>query len=222
MVSSPAVIRKNIPDLTYEEFLAFHKKYYHPSNSYIYLYGDMDMEERLAWLDSEYLSKFDADHVDSEIRQQPAFAEVKELEKTYSISNMEEEADNTYLAYNWSVGDVLDADLSAAMSIVEYVLLEAPGAPLKQALLDAEIGKDVEGSYDSGVRQPYFSVIAKNSNPDQKERFVHIIRTVLQEQVEKGLEERSLLAGINNLEFKLREADFRTFPEGSDVRHRCF
>lgn len=205
---------KNIPDLTYEEFLAFHKKYYHPSNSYVYLYGDMDMEERLAWLDSEYLSKFDADHVDSEIRQQPAFAEVKELEKTYSISNMEEEADNTFLAYNWSVGDVLDADLSAAMSIVEYVLLEAPGAPLKQALLDAEIGKDVEGSYDSGVRQPYFSVIAKNSNPDQKEQFVHIIRTVLQEQVEKGLEERSLLAGINNLEFKLREADFGHFPKG--------
>ena len=86
----------------------------------------------------------------------------------------------TSLAYNWSVGDVLDADLSAAMSIVEYVLLEAPGAPLKQALLDASVGKDIEGSYDSGVRQPYFSVIAKNSNPEQKEQFVHIIRTVLQ------------------------------------------
>ncbi len=205
---------KNIPDLSYEEFLAFHKKYYHPSNSYIYLYGDMDMEERLSWLDREYLSKFDADQVESEITMQPAFAEVKELDKTYSISNMEEEEDNTYLAYNWSVGDVLDADLSAAMSIVEYVLLEAPGAPLKQALLDASVGKDIEGSYDSGVRQPYFSVIAKNSNQEQKEQFVHIIRTVLQEQVEKGLEERTILAGINNLEFKLREADFGHFPKG--------
>ena len=205
---------KNIPDLAYEDFLAFHKKYYHPSNSYIYLYGDMDMEERLSWLDREYLSKFDADHVDSEIRQQAAFAEVKELEKTYSISNMEEEKDHTYLAFNWSVGDVLDADLSAAMSIIEYILLEAPGAPLKQALLDAEVGKDVEGSYDSGVRQPYFSVIVKNSNPDQKEQFIHIIRTVLQEEVKKGLEERSILAGINNLEFKLREADFGHFPKG--------
>ena len=205
---------KNIPDLSYEEFLAFHKKYYHPSNSYIYLYGDMDMEERLSWLDLEYLSKFDADQVESEITMQPAFAKVKELDKTYSISNLEEEEDNTYLAYNWSVGDVLDADLSAAMSIVEYVLLEAPGAPLKQALLDAAVGKDIEGSYDSGVRQPYFSVIARNSNPEQKEQFVHIIRTVLQEQVEKGLEERSILAGINNLEFKLREADFGHFPKG--------
>ena len=205
---------KNIPDLTYEDFLAFHKKYYHPSNSYIYLYGDMDMEERLAWLDQEYLCKFDAEQVDSEIVQQPAFTKVKELEKTYSISNMEEEADNTYLAYNWSVGDVLDENLSAAMSIVEYVLLEAPGAPLKQALLDAEVGKDVEGSYDSGVRQPYFSVIVKNSNPEQKEEFVKIIRTVLEEQAEKGLEERTLLAGINNLEFKLREADFGHFPKG--------
>ena len=94
---------KNIPDLSYEEFLAFHKKYYHPSNSYIYLYGDMDMEERLSWLDLEYLSKFDADQVESEITMQPAFAKVKELDKTYSISNLEEEEDNTYLAYNWSV-----------------------------------------------------------------------------------------------------------------------
>ena len=205
---------KNIPDLSYEEFLAFHKKYYHPSNSYIYLYGDMDMEERLSWLDREYLSKFDADQVESEICRQQAFSSVKELNRTYSISNMEEETDHTYLAYNWSVGDVLDADLSAAMSIIEYVLLEAPGAPLKQALLDAEIGKDIEGSYDSGVRQPYFSVIAKNSNPEQKRAFAEKIHQVLQEQVEKGLEERALLAGINNLEFKLREADFGHFPKG--------
>lgn len=205
---------KNIPDLKYEDFLAFHKKYYHPSNSYIYLYGDCDMEERLSWLDREYLSKFEKTQVDSEIRIQSAFEHPVELETSYSVCDEEEETDNTYLAYNWSVGDVLDADLSAAISIVEYVLLEAPGAPLRQALLDEKVGKDVEGSYDSGVRQPYFSVIAKNSNPEKKEAFLEVIRKVLKEQAENGLEERALLAGIHNLEFKLREADFGHFPKG--------
>ena len=205
---------KNIPDLTYEDFLAFHKKYYHPSNSYIYLYGDMDMEERLRWLDREYLSYFDKIEVGSQIALQKPFDELKVIEKAYSISNSDEEKDNTYLAYNVSVGDVLDVNLSAAMSIIEYVLLEAPGAPLKQRLLDEGIGKDIDGGYDSGVRQPYFSVVAKNSNPEEKDRFLNIIEEVLKEQAEKGLEEKSLLAAINNLEFKLREADFGHFPKG--------
>lgn len=205
---------KNIPDLSYEEFLAFHKKYYHPSNCYIYLYGDLDMEERLKWLDEEYLRHFEAREVDSEIPLQPAFERPAQIEKTYSISNTEEEEHHTFLAYNLAVGDVLDTNLSAAMSIIEYVLLEAPGAPLKQALLDAGIGSDVEGSYDGGVRQPYFSVIARECDPENKEEFLSIIRRVLSEQVQQGLEEQALLAAINNLEFKLREADFGHFPKG--------
>lgn len=65
----PAVI----PELSYEDFLNFHKTYYHPSNSYIYLYGDMDMAEKLDWLDREYLSRYDRLEADSRIRSQKAF-----------------------------------------------------------------------------------------------------------------------------------------------------
>ena len=136
-----------IPDLKYEDFLAFHKKYYHPSNSYIYFYGNMDIEERLQWLDREYLGNFEYDFVDSAIPLQKPFEKVKEVHCKYSISEDDDLENNTYLSYNVVVGTSLDVELANAFAVLEYALLSAPGAVLKQALLDAGIGKDIMSSY---------------------------------------------------------------------------
>lgn len=203
-----------IPELTYEKFLAFHKKYYHPSNSYIFLYGDMDMEEKLVWMDEMYLSKFDGLQVDSKIKFQEPFKEVKELEMTYSITNSEPEEDNTYLSYNKVVGTSLDKELTLAFEILDYALLSAPGAPLKKALVDAGIGKDIMGSYDDGIYQPIFGVVAKNANIDQKDEFIAVIENTLSEIVNKGMDSKALEAGINYHEFRYREADFGNYPKG--------
>ena len=203
-----------IPELTYEQFLDFHRKYYHPSNSYIYLYGDMDMEEKLLWLDKEYLSKFDKISVDSEIKYQEPFEKVKELEMEYSISSEESEEDNTYLSYNKVIGTSMDEKLYLAFQILDYALLSAPGAPLKKALVDAGIGKDIMGSYDNGIYQPIFSVVAKNANLEQKEEFLSIIEGTLKDIVEKGIDKKALEAGINYHEFRFREADFGNYPKG--------
>ena len=203
-----------IPELTYEKFLAFHKKYYHPSNSYIFLYGDMDMEEKLVWMDEMYLSKFDELQVDSKIKFQEPFKEVKELEMTYSITNSEPEEDNTYLSYNKVVGTSLDKELTLAFEILDYALLSAPGAPLKKALVDAGIGKDIMGSYDDGIYQPIFGVVAKNANIDQKDEFIAVIENTLSEIVNEGMDSKALEAGINYHEFRYREADFGNYPKG--------
>ena len=203
-----------IPELTYEQFLDFHRKYYHPSNSYIYLYGDMDMEEKLRWLDENYLSEFDRTQVDSKIKYQEPFSEMKEVVKEYSIASDESEADNTYLSYNKVIGTSLDEKLYLAFQILDYALLSAPGAPLKKALIDAEIGKDIMGSYDNGVYQPVFSVIAKNANLEQKEAFVRVIEDTLRDIVKNGVDEKALRAGINYYEFRFREADFGSYPRG--------
>ena len=203
-----------IPDLTYEDFLDFHRKYYHPSNSYLYLYGNMDMAERLDWLDREYLSHYDFQPVDSQIPLQPSFEMFREIHKKYSISMAESEKDNTYLSWNVSVGESRDVLLAAAFSVLEYALLSAPGAPLRQALLDAGVGKDIQSSYDSDIRQPIFSVIAKNSNLSEKDRFVNVIREVLESICRDGLDEKSLLAGIHSAEFRFREADYGSYPKG--------
>ena len=203
-----------IPDLSYEHFLAFHKKYYHPSNSYIYLYGNADMEERLKWLDQEYLSKYKKEEIDSMIVLQKPFSEIKEIYRQYPVSNNDSEQDNTYLSYNVVIGTSLDVELANAFAVLEYALLSAPGAPLKQALLDAGIGKDIMGSYDSGTYQPVFSVMAKYANSSDKEAFLKVIKEELQHQVENGIDKKALLAGINNMEFKFREADYGSFPKG--------
>lgn len=205
---------EEIPQLSYEEFLEFHGKYYHPSNSYIYLYGDMDMEEKLNWLDEEYLSKYDYLEIDSAIKKQEPFREPVEIRKLYSISSGESVADNTYLSCNFSIDTILNEKIYIAFDILDYALLGAPGAPLKKALLDAKIGKDVMSSYDNSIYQPTFSIVVKNSNPEKKEEFLQIIERVLKEQVKQGINKKSLLAGLNVFEFKYREADFGQFPKG--------
>ena len=203
-----------IPKLTYEAYLDFYHKYYHPSNSYIYLYGDMDVVERLEWLDKEYLSQYEYKKVNSEINKQPAFDEIKNVEAQYSITMDDSQENKTYLSYNRVVGDTLDEMLYQAFDVLDYALVSSPGAPVKQALIDAGIGDDVYGSYDAGILQPVFSFVAKNANASQADEFESIIENTLKEVVKTGINKEALLAGINSSEFKFREADFGQFPKG--------
>ena len=211
----------HIPELSYEKFLDFHRTYYHPSNSYIYLYGDMDMAEKLTWLDEEYLSHYEERPVDSRIREQKAFEKPVEREFSYSITDGESGEDATYLSVNTVVGDDLDPKLYVAFQILEYTLLDAPGAPLKQALIDAGIGKDILGGYESGILQPFFSVIAKDADKEQKGEFLAIVKGTLRKLADQGINRKSLLAGMNYFEFKYREADYGSAPKGLMYGLQC-
>ena len=203
-----------IPQLTYEQFLDFHRTYYHPSNSYIYLYGNMDMEEKLRWMDEQYLSHFSLQPVDSAIRPQEPFGQMANLTLEYPVGEQESEEENTYLSWSAVVGDGLDVEQGLAFQVLEYALLDAPGAPLKQALLDAGLGKDVIGSYEDGIYQPFFSVMAKNARTEDRERFCQVIHDTLEELAQKGIGKKALLAGINYFEFRFREADYSSYPKG--------
>lgn len=205
---------EDIPSLTYEDYLDFHRKFYHPSNSYIYLYGDMDMEEKLNWLDQNYLSAFDYQEVDSEIQEQKPFEKPIDVTQEYSVTSDETEENNTYLSYNAVIGNVLDKEKYLAFQILDYALCSAPGAPIKQALTDKGIGTEIYSVYDNGVYQPYFSIVAKNANLEQKEEFIQTIETELARLVREGLSKKALLAGLNYFEFKYREADFGSYPKG--------
>ena len=203
---------KDIPSLTYEEFLNFHSKYYHPSNSYIYLYGNMDAEEYLKFIDEEYLSKYDYLEVNSAVISQKPFDKIKYLTKEYSVLD-EESSEGAYLTYNISVGNALDKKLYIALDILDYVLCSAPGALIKQALLDAGIGSDVYSSVEGGIYQPYFAITAKGTQEDKLDEFVRIIDEELAKAA-KGLNKKSLKAALNYFEFKYREADYGSYPRG--------
>ncbi|MBE5865517.1 MAG: insulinase family protein [Lachnospiraceae bacterium] len=204
-----------IPELSYEEFLEFHSKYYHPSNSYIYLYGDMDMAEQLTFIDENYLSDFDALEVDSEIKAESDWGDrYRTVVKEYPLNEGEDAEENTYFAANYSVGESTDKELCMAFQILDYALCSAPGAPLKEALVKKGIGRDVYSIWDNGIKQPYFSVIAKGTSIDRQQEFLDTIKDVLEKLVKEGFDDKALLAGLNYYEFKFREADFGAYPKG--------
>ena len=205
-----------IPELTYEEFLNFHRRYYHPSNSYIYLYGDMDMAEKLDFIDKHYLGGFDALAVDSAVEAEADTdrRSAAPIVKEYPLNEGESAEENTYLTVNYAVGDSTDNELCMAFQILDYALCSAPGAPLKQALVDRGIGKDVYSIFDDGIRQPYFGVVAKGTTTDKLDLFLSTVREVLAGIAADGMDEKALLAALNYYEFKYREADFGSYPKG--------
>ncbi len=213
---------EEIPELTYEGFLDFHRTFYHPSNSYIYLYGNMDMEEKLAWLDREYLCHYTEIPVPSEIPCQKAFERPAEQEVFYPLERGESTQGQTWLSVQWALGTVLDPVLYVAFQVLEYVLVSAPGAPLRKALVDAGLGKDVFGGYRNWILQPYFSLVAKDTDKERLGEFRSLVARTLWDLVENGLDPKALRAGINNLEFRSREADFGPYPRGLMYGIECF
>lgn len=207
---------EKIPELTYEEFLSYHQNYYHPANSYLYLYGDFDVQERLDYLDREYLSDFDWKDIklNSEIAFQEPFAILKEEQFSYAVTEDEPLTDNAYLSWNKVIGTALDSKLYLAMQILDYVLISAPGAKLKQALVDKKIGTDIYSSFETSLLQPVYSVVAKNTDISKKQAFLETIHEVLTDIAENGIDMRMAEAGINYYEFKYREADYGSYPKG--------
>lgn len=203
-----------IPELTYEKFLEFHSKYYHPSNSYIYLYGNMDVEERLDYLDKEYLSKYDAIDIDSEIGFQKPFDETKVINKKYSVTSDEPIENNTYLSYNVVVDSVLNKELYLAFQVIDYCLIGAPGAVLTERLLKSGLVSDVDAIYENGILQPYYSIMGKGANASDLDEFIFNIKDELQNVINSGIDKDMLRAAINVFEFKYREADFGRYPKG--------
>ena len=203
-----------IPGLTREKFLSFHTRYYHPSNSYIYLYGNVDFEKELNFIDQEYLSRFESEKIDSGIPLQQPYEAPVSVKDTYSVTTEEEAKDGIYLSYNVVCGQSNDPELMQAMQILDYVLLSMPGAPIKKALIDAGLGSEVESGFDPGIRQPVYSIIVKNAAEGKEETFINLLETAFKKQVSEGINKKAIYSAINSFEFRYREASFGRYPKG--------
>ena len=202
-----------ITDLTYEEFQEFYRVHYHPSNSYIFLYGDMNIEEQLAFLNDEYLSHFDAIDVHTEVALQAPFTEGKVVSYPYSVGSEEPIDNRTLHSFAYVLPDVTP-EHSLAFEVLTHALLTSPAAPLKQALVKAGIGSDISGYYLDSIRQPMWTVQATGSNLDKQADLQRIVESTLQELCDKGLDKELLEASLNSIEFALRESDFGGRPIG--------
>lgn len=209
---------KYIPELSYEQFKNFHSKFYHPSNSYIIVYGNLDMEERLEWLDSAYLKDFDRIDFDTRLKVQAPFDKPKYLSYNYPIEKGDDVSDKTFLTYNVVFDSYKDTKLMIAASTLVTALFDVPGAPLREALIDAKIGKDISSAFEDGVLQPSISIIAQNAKEEDESRFIEIIDRELEKIVKEGLDKESLLSLLNHQEFQAREKSFGPrFPQGLNI-----
>ena len=195
---------KNIPDLTYENFLAFHKKYYHPSNSYIYLYGDLNMEEALKYIDENYLKDFEYEDIDSKIILNEAFKEQKTVYDTYSASNDEMGENKDYLAYSWCIGNSKNKKDLFLRDFLSELLIDAEAAPIKKALLKAGLGEDIYAETSSSETLD-LSIIVKNTSKDRLEEFKNIVENTLKDLIKNGINRDLLEATLNKFEFAFRE-----------------
>ncbi len=205
---------EHIPDLTYERFLDFHRSYYHPSNSYLYLYGNMDMDQTLDRIDREYLCKFDRRPVNSAIAFQKPFEAQRKVTMPYPVLEDEPLEDNTFLTVSYVVDNGRDVLTDIAFNVLDYVLLNSSGAVLKQALLDAGAGKSISGGYSDGILQPFFSIESKYANEEDLEKFLNTVDQTLRDLVKNGIDEASLRAALHYYEFRYREADYASYPKG--------
>jgi len=203
-----------IPELTYEEFIAFHKRYYHPSNCKIILYGDGKLDKQLAFLNEGFLDQFQRKEMNISSWIQTRIPENKSVDLVYPLSEDESEDGKAYLNLSYVVGNNLNPETVLGMDILEHILLGTPASPLKNRLLKENLGKDIFGQFDSELLQPIFSITAKHTIPEKKEEFGIIINETLTSLAENGIDEQIVRASVNIKEFRLREADFGGYPKG--------
>ena len=205
---------ENIPDLSYEEFKAFHQQYYHPSNSYIIIYGNCDMDAELQFLDEEYLSHFERINIDSSILPQAPFKEIKKVRVEYPVTKEQGTTNKALLCYATCLPENLSMEEQFALDIINAALVSSAGAPIERAILDAKLGSSVEGEYATEILQTVFGISVKDADEANLDKFRNIIDQVLAEQVKNGIDKKALEAALNRFEFKTREADFGGMSKG--------
>jgi Zn-dependent M16 (insulinase) family peptidase len=195
-----------IPHLTYDEFKNFYKRFYHPSNSYIFLYGNADLDKELKFIDSDYLANYEKLDVNSDIPLQKPFKELKEVTDYYSVTEGSDVNDQTYLSLSFVIGLNTDRTLVMSLNMLSDLLVNQESAPIRLAIQKAGIGKEVTAGVDD-IEQNVFIITLQNSNPADKDKFKEIVFNTLKDVAEYGLDSLAVQGALNRTEFNLREGN---------------
>ncbi len=205
-----------IPDLTYENFKIFHKSYYHPSNAYIFFYGDDDPDKRLKLLDN-YLKNFQALQIDSSIALQSKFDQPRKVTLPYEVSE-EDNQQKTLVSVNWVLTEASDPELRIGLTVLNHILVGTPASPLRKALIDSGLGEDLVGNgLNDELRQLVFSTGMKGVENDNAAKVEKLIFDAVLLLAAKGIDPDTIAASLNTVEFALRENNTGNFPRGLAV-----
>jgi Zn-dependent M16 (insulinase) family peptidase len=205
-----------IPDLTWEQFEEFHKDYYHPSNAWIWFYGDDPEDRRLAILD-EYLSGFEPRQIDSNVARQPRWTQPRSVQETYSVSDQDTDDDGgkSMIAVNWLLGEPVDYETRLGLQILDYILIGTSASPMRKALIDSGLGEDLcGGGMETELREIFFSVGLKGVAEVDEARVESLVIETLQRLAKDGIDIETIRASLNTVEFRLRENNTGSYPRG--------
>jgi hypothetical protein len=200
-----------IPNLTYAAFKTFHNTYYHPSNAFIYFYGDDPEDERLKILDP-WLNDFDKKDVNSVIPLQAKFSAPKKM--TFPYDSGDSADAKSYLTLNWLLTESVDVQTTLGLSLLTHILLATPASPLKKVLIESGLGEDITGGYEEQLQQTMFSAGMKGVQPENLEKVEKLILETLASLAKDGLDPETVAASLNTVEFHLREQNTGNFPRG--------
>ncbi len=203
-----------IPNLTYEDFIAFHKKYYHPSNSMIYFSGN-DPELKRLQLADEYLSQFSYQKTNAEIPVQPSFQTPQQVVAPLAISATEDPLKKGMVTLNWVLPSPTKRDLTLRLKLLAHIISGTAASPLRKKLIESGIGEDIAGGgVESDLQQMIYSIGLRGMDERQAKRVETLILDTLRGLVTKGISQDAIDAAMNTLEFALREQNSGSFPRG--------
>jgi Zn-dependent M16 (insulinase) family peptidase len=212
---------RNIPDLTYAAFKSFHETYYHPSNSFIFFYGNDDPEKRLKLMEG-YLKPYKKIKVKSKVPLAKPFKRPKKIQYSYDAGQDTDIKKKHYFTVNWLLPDTSDPVADFSLQILANILIGTPASPLKKALLDSGLGEDLAGiGLESDLHQQIFSTGLKGTRARDAKKIEKLIFDTLEALVRDGIDPDMIAASLNTLEFLLRENNTGSFPRGLSVMLRA-
>lgn len=213
---------EHIPDLTYDQFIEFHRRYYHPSNAFIILYGSIPSEKTLRFLDESYLSTFSTLDIDAHVTAQKLWDTPRST--TFEAPAPPEEKGTATVALAWIFSDTTDPVAILTGRILGYYLLETESSPLRRVLIDSGLGEDLAdiSGFDSELRQSVFAVGLRKTKPEHAQEIDRLVLTTLHNLVDKGLDAALLKGALRQIEFSLREVTSGHFPYHLRLAERCY
>lgn len=206
----------NIPELTHEDLVEFHKTHYHPSNSYFFTYGDLDIEEHFGFIEKNVLSRFEAIDPNTDVPNQPRWNEPREVVYTYAADGEDDLKKKSQVAVAWLTSDIQDSFDTLVLDLLEQILMGNSAAPLYKALIDSGLGSsltDVSG-YDSENRDTLFAAGLKNVDPEDADKVEKVIFDTLKDLAENGIEKELIETAVHQFEFHRREISNTPMPYG--------
>ena len=202
-----------IPNLTYEYYKKFYHKHYHPTNSVIYLYGEMDILEKLKFISDEYLSKF---NVSNEVIEFSPLTPIidKDVVRTYEIGDEEELENNSYISLSFVLDMSKNVRDALGFSLLNEALMGTNAAPLKKVLIENDLAEDIDSYFDDNSLYPSYSITLSKTTEEKKELFFNLVMSELKRLADEGIDKELLLSTININEFKNKELDTGRMPKG--------